>query len=246
LGGSLEQRQLLSHVPALPAAEVQRIEPSLLGSARTINLPDAIVFLPAHLRPDRSYPMVAVFTPHGEVHRTFTLWKAVGQRFHWIIYASKQYSNQSAEASTDFKQYGDAIAASVETALTSFPVDRTRVVLAGFSGGGFFAEYLNSQDPKLGAALVIAANGLYALGNDPQNPFPNGANTASRRIAAFLYSPTDREYGGLTRLDRAFYQQNKWSTALLKYPGGHGDPPQYTCLRAAAWIVAQPAWHESR
>jgi pimeloyl-ACP methyl ester carboxylesterase len=237
---------LLSQVAARPAAEVQGIERSRLGSARTLNLPDALVYLPAHLRPDRTYPMVAAFTPHGEVQRTFNRWKAVGERFHWIIYASNQYSNQSAEATTDFNQYGHAIAASVEAALSAFPVDRSRVVLAGFSGGGFFAEYLNSQVPNLGAALVVAANGLYASGDDPEYPFPTGANSASRRMAAFLYSPTDREFGEMTRLDRTFYQRHHWSTTLLSYPGGHVDPPQDTCLRAAAWIVAQRAWHRSK
>jgi pimeloyl-ACP methyl ester carboxylesterase len=213
--------------------------------------------------------MAAVFTPHGEVARTMACWKVIGERFRWIIYASKQYSNQSAQAATDFNQYADGIAAAVESALTALPADRTRVVLGGFSGGGFFAEYLNSRHPNLGAALVVAANGLYAHSNDPEIPIPNQADTSSaarmsastpptelpfptsaettsRRIAAFLYSPTDREYGRATRLDRAFYKRNGWSTSLLRYPGGHVDPPEDTCLRAAAWIVARHAWYSSQ
>ena len=38
----------------------------------------------------------------------------------------------------------------------------TDVVLAGFSGGGFMAEYLNALDSHLASALVIDADGFYA------------------------------------------------------------------------------------
>jgi hypothetical protein len=115
-------------------------------------------------------------------------------------------------------------------------------VLAGFSGGGFFAEYLDSRVPGLAAALAIDANGLYAQGDDPQIPFPGGMASGSRRLAAFFYSPTDRRFGQVTRLDQLFYQQHGWSTLLLSYPGGHVDAPPSLYLRAAAWISGSAKW----
>jgi pimeloyl-ACP methyl ester carboxylesterase len=121
-------------------------------------------------------------------------------------------------------------------------VDRPRIVLAGFSGGGFFAEYLDSRVPGLAAALVIDANGLYAYGDDPQSPFPAGTSSGPRRMAAFLSSPTDRGFGLATRLDQAFYQQHGWSTLLLSYGGGHVDAPPSQYLRAASWIAGVAAW----
>ena len=111
----------------------------------------------------------------------------------------------------------------METALSTFPVDRNRIVLAGFSGGGFFAEYLNSRVPGLAAAVVIDGNGLYATGDDPDFPFPVGASPRSPRLAAFLYSPSDHVFGPPTRQDQAFYRRHGWSTLLLSYPGGHVD-----------------------
>ena len=146
--------------------------------------------------------------------------------------------------------FAATIRSSVEAALADFPVDRTRVVLAGFSGGGFMAEYLNARNPGLAAALVIDANGFYGYGDDPavpnsadpEVPFPANEFSTSRQLAAFLYSPSDREFGPPTRADQAFYQQNGWSTLLLAYPGGHVDAPATRYLRAATWIASQTAW----
>ncbi len=251
LCGALEPRRLLTHFSKPgPSAEVQIAARSRLGSARTVNLPDAMVYIPAGLQPGERYPMVVDFTPDGKLKRTLSDWQTVANRFHWIIYASKQFSDKAGNAAPDFGQFAATIQSSVEAALADFPVDRTRVVMAGFSGGGFMAEYLNARNPGLAAALVIDANGLFANGADPEVPntsnqdvpFPVGEFATSRQLAAFLYSPTDRVFGSATRADRAFYQQQGWDTLLLTYPGGHVDAPSNRYLRAATWITTQPAW----
>ncbi len=211
-------------------------------TGRILDLPDALVYLPAAIQPGQTYPMVAAFTPDGRIKRTLGDWRAVADRFHWIIYASKQFSDQSAQAAPDFDRYGYLIWTSVQKALVAFPVDRTRVVLAGFSGGGFFAEYLNSRVPGLAAAVVVDANGLSAHGDDPAIPFPRVTDAESRRLAAFLYSPSDQRFGRATQLDRAYYQQQGWTTLLLRYAGGHVDAPSSLYMRGASWIVAQAAW----
>jgi pimeloyl-ACP methyl ester carboxylesterase len=223
-------------------AEVHVDTRSRSNSGRTQNLPDALVYIPAGLQPGRTYPIVIAFTPDGKLKRTLGDWRAVADRFLWIVYASKQFSDESAQAALDFDQYGYSIWTSVDAALSALPVDRTRVVLAGFSGGGFFAEYLDSRVLGLAAALVIDANGLYAYGDDPQIPFPAGTSSGSRRLAAFLYSPADRGYGWATQADRAFYQQHGWSTLLRSYPGGHVDAPPSQYFRTAAWIAGDAAW----
>jgi predicted esterase len=201
--------------------------------SRTISLPDAVVYVPAGAQPGKTYPLAVVFTPDRAISRTLGNWKAVADRFHWIVYASKEYSNVS--AGHGFPQLESRILSHVERAIGRFPVDRTRVILAGFSGGGYMAEDLNARDPGLAHALVIDANGYYAYGDDPFLPLPTGAG----RPAVFLYSPDDKTgFGWAARADRAVYQAHGWSTLLLYYPGGHVDAPTTQYLRAAAWIQA--------
>jgi poly(3-hydroxybutyrate) depolymerase len=243
VAGVLQPRHLLSGFSdSVRVAELHVDTRSRSNTGRTLDVPDALVYMPAGLQPGRTYPMVIAFTPDGKLKRTLGDWHAVADRFHWIVYASKQFSDNSANTAPDFDQYGYSIWRSVDAALSAFPVDRSRIVLAGFSGGGFFAEFLDSRVAGLAAALVIDANGLYGHGDDPEIPFPAGTSSGSRRLAAFLYSPTDRRFGMATQADRAFYQQHGWSTLLLSYPGGHVDAPPSQYLRAAAWIAGDAAW----
>ncbi|WP_148590573.1 hypothetical protein [Aquisphaera giovannonii] len=238
----MEARQLLSGL-SHPArvAEVRAAARAGADPGRTLDLPDALVYIPAGLEAGRAYPMVVAFTPDGKVKRTLNDWRGAADRFHWIVYASKGYSNATAGAA-DFDAYARSIWAMVEAAIARFPVDRTRLILAGFSGGGSFAEYVNSRAGGPAAAMVIDANGTYAYGDDPMVPFPASSAASSRRLAAFLYSPTDRRFGQATRMDQAFYHRKGWDTTLLSYKGGHVDAPPGRYLAAATWIASRPAW----
>jgi poly(3-hydroxybutyrate) depolymerase len=240
-GERLERRFLLTSRPSTASpAEVYVAARPAVTPGRIIDRPDAEVYLPAGYQSGRTYPIVIVFTPDGKINRTLGNWRAVAGRLHWIVYASKDYSNAAAGAASNFDQFARAVETHVVTAIAQLSVDKSHVVLAGFSGGGFMAEYLNALDPGLASALVIDASGFYEYGQDPELPLPDGSN----RPAAFLFSPADSRFGPATRFDRSFYQAHGWSTLILSYPGGHVDAPRSQYLRAATWVAGQPAWHK--
>jgi hypothetical protein len=215
----------------LPSAAV--VVASTPAHGRTIQLPDATVYLPAGLPPGPAAPLAVVFTPDAGLSRTLGNWKAVADRFHWVVYASKEFSD--ARQRHNFPALEAKILSHVEKAIARFPVDPHRVVLAGFSGGGFMAEDLSSLHSSLAAALVIDANGEYAYGDDPFQPLPAGLG----RPAVFLESPADRAFGWATKADRVVYQSLGYTTQLLTYPGGHVDAPRSVYLQAATFIVKQ-------
>jgi predicted esterase len=235
----LESGRLLGHLPGEAlSAKVSIAARSPTSKGQTLDQSDAVVYLPAGLPQGGRVPLAVAFTPVSSLfNHTLANWEAVAARLHWVVYVSKD-PILPLSAMSDFDQVAATIESSVDDAITNLPVDSSRVVLAGFSAGGYMAEYLDARYPGLAAALVVDANGYYAYGDDPDLPLSAG----SGRPAAFLFSPMDDRFGPATRADRAFYQERGWSTLLLSYPGGHIDAPTAQYLRAASWIAAQPAW----
>ena len=77
-----------------------------------------------------------------------------GERFPFIVLAP-----QNPHVEQLFPE--EAIFALLERIITSYPVDRKRVYLSGYSRGGFAAWHMATQRPDLFAALVpVAAGGL--------------------------------------------------------------------------------------
>jgi hypothetical protein len=66
-------------------AEVHAATRSRANTGRTLNLPDALVYLPAGLHPGRTYSTVIAFTPDGKIKRTLGDWRSVADRFHWVV-----------------------------------------------------------------------------------------------------------------------------------------------------------------
>ena len=94
------------------------------STGQIINRPDADIYLPAGFQSNRTYPIAIVFTPDGKINRTVANWRAVADRLHWIVYASKDYSNAAAGAASNFDQFTAAIRANVDAAIVQLPVGR--------------------------------------------------------------------------------------------------------------------------
>jgi pimeloyl-ACP methyl ester carboxylesterase len=179
---------------------------------------------------------VVAFTPDGNTRRTLNDWKSSANRFHWIVYASNDFSDAAITYSID--PVAQTILTHLNAAEASLPVDTSHVLLAGFSGGGFMAEDLAARVPDLARAVVVDANGYFSKGHGTEFPLAQGDG----RPAAFLYSPQDLLFGAQTQAESAVYQAHGWSTLVLSYPGGHEDAPQSRYFQVAAWINAQPSW----
>jgi predicted esterase len=239
---ALEPRALLSGVGSAEVVSVVHVARMRLTHSQQIDQPDATIDLPGGLSPGARYPVVAVYTPDGNIRRTLRTWQPVANRFHWIVYASKDYSNAAAAAAPDFGTFLATAKAHLDAALTALPADRGHVVLSGFSGGAGFALDLNEDYPGFAAAVIDNAGGSQYLNAPPGVSFPASAFANSRRLAVFLSSPTDQRFGPEASQTRDLYAANGWQTLTLSFRGGHIEAPSATYLRAAGWIVAQPAW----
>jgi enterochelin esterase-like enzyme len=254
----LEARRLPSSAMVSLAHRAPEVARTTTPSAHAtiVQERDATIILPPGLQPGRSYPLVVAFSyngqPVGDQYTPLTVWRTLGPELGWIVYASKAYRNQAFQGDPAVTvDVARSVKADLEAAFARLPVDRSRIVLAGMSGAGNFAEYFNLTYPGFAAAVIDNSGripferfGSPTAKDRAVEPMPDAqAFGASRRLAVFLASPSDTSfYIDATRHDRPFYQSLGWQTLFLSFSGGHRYAPIPVYLQAIHWLESRPSW----
>ncbi|WP_165225304.1 hypothetical protein [Aquisphaera insulae] len=237
----LEPRALLSAaaVAARPAADTQ---------ATIIQQKDATIVLPGPLEPGRTYLLVVAFSyngrPSGTQYTPLTLWKTLGPQEGVIVFASKLYANAVFHGSAaNLERVTRAIKASVDAAVAAYPVDPSRIILTGLSGGGNYAEYFNLKYPGY-AAAVVDNSGRVPLDKFKRGTLPTAESFgASRRVAILLASPSDAEfYNDAVKGSLPYYKSIGWQVRFYSFPGGHNFAPIRIYKNAIDWMESLPSW----
>jgi poly(3-hydroxybutyrate) depolymerase len=248
---SLEPRELLSAAVGLPP----HAHPAATGSgsvsasqATVIQQPDATIVLPPGMQPGRRYPLVVAFSynghPSGDQYTALTLWQTLGPEVGFIVYASKMYYNGEFAAGPAYiRKVTLAIKSAVDAAVARYPVDPSRIILTGLSGGGNYAEYFNLTYPGY-AAAVIDNSGRIPFEDFSRAMLPNAQSFGnSRRIAVFLASPSDSSfYNDAVHNSLPYYRALGWQTRFFSFPGGHNFAPISVYISAIQWMESQPSW----
>lgn len=205
--------------PVSPSPQPSPSTPTATSSAQ-VNAASYLIYVPAGMEPDRRYPLVFALSPSGDAPAMIATWSAVADRHRWIVVASKDFKNG---------QKFSASLAHIESTLNevelAYPVDRTRVIFTGFSGGGMAAHAVAQIYPERVHAVVINTGMIhpeFATGT-----YPPG------KTAVFIASPTDFRYEEMKR-DQAFLEGNQWKTRWLEFDGGHALAPAAVYEQAAA------------
>jgi hypothetical protein len=257
----LEPRQLLSAASVPRAIGSPSPSPPAAGSstgsaphATILQQRTATIILPPDLEPGRTYPLVVAFSydgqPAGDQYTPLTVWKTLGPKLGWIVYASKEYSNAAFHAAPSvLRDVARSVRAQVEAAIASLPVDPSRIILTGLSGAANFAEFFNLTNPGFAAAVIDNSGRipfeLFGAARNPQlEPRPDPQSFGdSRRIAVFLASPSDSMFYGLAlHDDLPYYKSLGWQTRFLSFPGGHRNAPIPVYLAAIDWLESRPSW----
>ena len=226
--------------------------------ATIVQRPDATIILPPDIEPGKTYPLVVAFSydgiPDGDQYTPLKVWKTLGPEMGWIVYASKE------DANADFytkdpkviPKTAATIKAHVDAAAADLPVDTSRIILTGMSGGGNFAEYFNLAYPGFAAAVIdnSGASPLRAVPGAPAarpgaEPPARRARSFgdSRRVAILMASPSDSTFYPLAiHRDRPYYQAVGWQTLFVSFPGGHHFAPLSDYRQSIAWLESRPSW----
>ena len=219
------------------------------GAGQFISSRDALIFVPSGLVPGHTYPLVVAFAYNGDPSVPMSAWRQQAEQNQWIVYASRQYTNSTLHGGL---ASSDAVASQVKTHVdalsATLPIDPSRIIFTGMSGGANYAEFMNLRYPGYAAGIIINSgripNQLFS-----RKPTPgfltmptSSAFGDSRRIAVFLCSPTDGQFYGISHANDRTMQQLGWDTLFLNFVGGHKNAPPATYHQAIDWILAQPSW----
>lgn len=195
--------------------------------ARTIEDTDHLLYLPAGIERAGERPLVIALSPSADAQAMIKTWKKAADRQQWIILASRKFRNN-----IDCTPVFADIVKTVRRLADELPIDTSRIIVTGFSGGGMGSYSFVYLYPKLVSAVVINTGMMHENLAGRRDIFPRN------KLAVFLASPTDFRYDQMQR-DRAFLESLGWDTRWTEFPGGHTLAPEQAYREAAAWLAGR-------
>ena len=199
------------------------------GQGRIVSHRLYLLYLPSSLEnaPGRR-PLVIGLSPAGSTEEVFYVWKRVAEARAWPVMASKLFRN-SIEAEPIFAD----LMAEVPKLAEEYPIDRSRIIASGFSGGGMGAHMMAFLYPQVVAAIancgVIHPN--YLSGSHGAYP--------KRKTAVLIASKTDTRTYPTMGQNRSFLEDRNWRLEWTEFDGGHSPAPIESYLKATEWLQAQ-------
>jgi predicted esterase len=183
-----------------------------------------ILYLPSGIDAGRRYPLVVALSPSADAQTMLNTWKYTSERYKWIIFASKEFRN-----GIDMNKLLARLKADLESVISNYPIDRSKIIATGLSGGGMGSHALAFFYPSLIYAVVINTGMIHEYYSGQSSTYPRG------KVAVFLASPTDFRYQEMRR-DRDFLVSLGWRVKWIEFEGGHIIAPADAYEQAAAWL----------
>ena len=111
----------------------------------------------------------------------------------------------------------------------NFPIDRSKIIVSGFSGGAMGSHAFAFSYPRLISAVVLNTGMIHEHYTQQKHRYPR------RKLAVFLASPTDFRYEAMKQ-DRKFLESLDWKTKWIEFKGGHSIAPDSVYQKAAQWL----------
>jgi len=231
-------RRVLSGIAVLPAVLAVwffSLCVSFAEAAVVIDKPEYILYVPSGIdlcAPSgidavQKYPLVIALSPGADAQIMIDTWKRVAEDHKWMIFASKEFRN-GVDPTPAFSRIVDILG----DLSSRWPIDKSKIIASGVSGGGMGSHYFAFLHPDLIAAVVINT------GMMDEQFIGRGDIYPKDKSAVFLASPTDFRYGEMKR-DRDFLEKMGWETKWIEFQGGHALAPEPSYQEAAQWLKEQ-------
>jgi hypothetical protein len=175
------------------------------------------IALPQTPEPDKKYPILFAFDPHGNGKQAVDSLKEAAAKYGIIIVASNNIRN-----GYDKTEY--ALNALYNEVLSQYPVDRSKIYAIGFSGGGRVAQYLLAMHPEV--AGVISCSAGFSLNNP--SAFKN-------KTLFFITGNEDFNYNEVVQSCNSLIPFGV-STYVYEFNGKHEWPTSAMLCDAVLWL----------
>jgi dienelactone hydrolase len=176
------------------------------------------IFLPAGYNPEKKYPVIFCFDPHGDGTLPLNLLKEEATETGFVLVGSNNIKNGLSQ--DIIFQYADILINDVKYKIN---VDENRIYTAGFSGGARVALSLVTKYNQIRGVIACSA-GI------PVNYIPQ--NTLIAGIAGY----TDMNYSEVEEMDNSF-PVNSDKHIFLTFNGVHGWPSKFYLQTALDWML---------
>jgi predicted peptidase len=199
----------------------------LVNAANVIDKSEYILYVPSGVDPAQKYPLVIAFSPSADAQLMINTWKKVAEDYKWIIFSSKEFRN-----GIDPTLIYSRIESILKDPSFIWPIDKSKIIATGLSGGGMGSHFFVCFYPGLINAVVINTGMMDEQFVSRNDIYPKN------KIAVFLASPTDFRYQEMKR-DKNFLESVGWKTKWIEFEGGHVLAPEATYQEAAGWLQEQ-------
>lgn len=197
------------------------------GSGETIEEEKFSIFIPDNIEKNDKYPLVVALSPTGNRNEIINIWKAVSKRNNIIVLASKEFRNKI-NPNPIFKN----ISSKIYKMSNEYPIDRKKIIITGFSGGGMGSHMFAYSYPYQTSAIVVNTGMMNKYFKRHKSTYP------TNKVAVFLASPTDFRYDDM-KSDKIFLESIGWKVKWIEFQGGHKIAPKKEYKEAANWILNQ-------
>jgi len=183
-----------------------------------------ILYLPKGIETTHTNPLVMALSPSADAQGMINLWKPIADKLKWIIFASKEFKN-----GIDMSQSLASLSESLNEVFAQFPVDKSKIIVTGFSGGAMGAHAFAYAYPSTVSAIIVNTGMINEYYLERKSNYPR------HKIAVFLASPTDFRYGEMKR-DKEALDSLGWTTKWIEFQGGHALASLAVYFEAANWV----------
>jgi dienelactone hydrolase len=179
------------------------------------------LYLPSGYSPEKTYPVVFAFDPHGAGKLPVSNYKELAEKYKFILAGSNNSKNGTSWE--DVQKITTTFFADVQGRCS---VNAQRIYLLGFSGGARIANGITMSNGSITGTICC---GAAAPANNTPNPRSNYFFMAIAGNADFNYTE-------IRKYDKVDLAGHPVKHALLVFDGKHEWPPLATMAEAFLWM----------
>jgi poly(3-hydroxybutyrate) depolymerase len=179
------------------------------------------LYLPSGYSPDKAYPVVFAFDPHGTGKLPVSNYQELAEKYKFILAGSNNSKN--GVAWDDVQKIANTFFADVQVRCNADP---QRIYLLGFSGGARIANGLTISNGSITGAICCGAAA-------PASAIPN---PRSNYFFMAITGNADFNYTEIRKYDKVDLAGHPVKHALLVFEGKHEWPPLPTMDEAFLWM----------